>query len=504
MANGEERPTSIPPVLLGANKNYDRFRLQAQQAIDIIKQREMQAAAFRRTKADTGVLADFLKASRTEEGGFDPFSEAALAKMPALSVTQFAPILNSFVEMEKVTQGRESVLSERLRSIADIMKGQADLTSANATSDDINSYADALNILSGYESGALSGGVMPEGGLPGTLDDSIGAFRKDTGMNIPDSHNNPGNIVYNKELAEKYGGVPGQKDAKGNIVTMYPTVQHGMMAMKDLLGNENYSGLDLNSAMQRYSGQTEADPSHGYGADVLDILTPQDITNFGVDVEAMKGKKMSDLTPDEQDALVTAMTRREGFGASKKKAGLDRMDDVDMSQFKPGPARTEEQLPPKVRKAMAFKKMWDDKDVEDKVKDARSKLRQSYGDLKTFAGAKKYFDALTERGHSAEEIMSPLFDPTAILGSIFKITPKEAAAVAQVRRYAAALSTRGLYEGIIDEYGGSYDDLKKQYKVDEAEPEAEKVDDGTAMDAAMQKAMENFEWNGKEFIFKGK
>jgi len=248
--------------------------------------------------------------------------------------------------------------------------------------------------------------------------------------------------------------------------------------------------------MERYTGK---DDKHGYGAEVLDILTPQDITDFGVDVAAMKTKKMSELSEDELDALVTAMNRREGFGASKKKAGLSAMDDVDLSQYTPGAQMTEADLPPNVRQAIEVKKMWDAKGDDDKIREARAKLRRAYSDIKQAGSAKVVYDKVLAEGYTDADLANPQFDVTALLQNFFTTKPEAVAASTQIRQYARANSDRTLYEGLIDEYGGSYDDLKKQYNIDAPvqEPPAAKPDEGKS------DMGENFEWDGKRWIYKG-
>jgi len=356
-----------------------------------------------------------------------------------------------------------------MNALANTVSAGARMTEAKTKGIGDMSYADAISTLGAYQGGILKSGSIPEDGLPASYDGSIAAYRKETGMNLPDSHNNPGNVSFTEE-ARKYGGVPGQKDSLGNVVTAYPTVQHGLMAQKDLLRKPQYANLDVNAAMERYTGK---DDKHGYGAEVLDILKPEDIDNLGVDIEAMKKKKMSDLSEDEYDALTTAMNRREGFGASKKKAGLGATDDVNIGDFKPSAQPTETDLPPRVRQAMEVKKMWDAKGDDDKIKEGRAKLRQAYHDLNSSKSAKAIYEKVASKGYSDETIGDPTIDTAALLAKIFGVNAEEVAKAGQVRLYASALSKAALYEGLITEYGGTYDDLKSQFPAPEQKAAAE-------------------------------
>lgn len=77
----------------------------------------------------------------------------------------------------------------------------------------------------------------------------------------------------------------------GGAFALFPTIEDGLSASKDLLRSSAYANLPFESAMRRWSG-------NGYGSDVA----PQ-----------FKNRKIKDLTDKEIDVLIEHMKRREGW-----------------------------------------------------------------------------------------------------------------------------------------------------------------------------------------------
>ncbi len=115
------------------------------------------------------------------------------------------------------------------------------------------------------------------------------------GGSIAVSHSNPGNIKYG-QFAQKYGASPGRAAKDGGIFAVFPTVEAGLQAQKDLLVSKNYANLTVADAMKRWSNS-------GYGAD----LYPE-----------VANKKMKDLTPQELTTLVRKQIQREDGNMYKK------------------------------------------------------------------------------------------------------------------------------------------------------------------------------------------
>jgi hypothetical protein len=128
-------------------------------------------------------------------------------------------------------------------------------------------------------------------------DGALETYLREQGVNVPVSgtgsvsfrHNNPLNIKYG-EFATKYGATMGQKSTDGGSFALFPDVQTGIRAAKDLLKGSSYSGLSLEKAMRRWSGG-------GYGADVAPEL---------------KGKSTGKMNDAELNLLVEKMKKREG------------------------------------------------------------------------------------------------------------------------------------------------------------------------------------------------
>ncbi len=64
-------------------------------------------------------------------------------------------------------------------------------------------------------------------------------------------HNNPGNIHIEGDFAKGYGAVQGRKDGKGHVA-IFPTMQSGMTAMRNLIFSSNYMNLTVSQARNRW------------------------------------------------------------------------------------------------------------------------------------------------------------------------------------------------------------------------------------------------------------
>lgn len=82
------------------------------------------------------------------------------------------------------------------------------------------------------------------------------------GGTIAVSHNNPGNIKFGK-FASKYGARVGRfsTERDGSRFAVFPDVETGLKAQRDLLVSKNYRGLTVDQAMRRWS-------NNGYGGEI--------------------------------------------------------------------------------------------------------------------------------------------------------------------------------------------------------------------------------------------
>jgi hypothetical protein len=108
-------------------------------------------------------------------------------------------------------------------------------------------------------------------------------------------HNNPGNIKYGK-FAEQYGAIQGQAATDGGYFAIFPDLETGKKAMRDLLKGNGYKDLTVDAAMKRWSNS-------GYGAEVW--------TN--PDFDYMRGWRISSFSDAQIDSLIESMIKREGW-----------------------------------------------------------------------------------------------------------------------------------------------------------------------------------------------
>lgn len=142
------------------------------------------------------------------------------------------------------------------------------------------------------------------------VEDSTGAVVKRSGVKNW-RNNNPGNIVAGS-FATKYGAIgkdtSGGRDSQGTTVptmAVFPTLAAGQAAKKALLFNpgSKYLPLSIWDAIERYAG----DPKNH----------TIDISNYAKSVAKAAGvptsAKWSSLSSSQQDAVLAAISRYEGF-----------------------------------------------------------------------------------------------------------------------------------------------------------------------------------------------
>lgn len=108
------------------------------------------------------------------------------------------------------------------------------------------------------------------------------------GGTVAVSHNNPGNIKMGK-YAQQFGATPGRRATDGGVFAVFPDVETGLKAQRQLLQGKNYRGLTVNQAMRRWS-------NNGYGGEIF---------------PAISTKTMSDLTDGELRELQRRQIQRE-------------------------------------------------------------------------------------------------------------------------------------------------------------------------------------------------
>ena len=114
--------------------------------------------------------------------------------------------------------------------------------------------------------------------------------------NIPNRQNNPGALKYG-EFAKDHGAIG--KGARGFAI--FPSAQHGIEALKDLLRSDSYNKLTVYQAMKKFAPAHENDPK-AYANKIL--------KSTGVNPSA----KLGELTEAEFILVVDKIAHIEGFG----------------------------------------------------------------------------------------------------------------------------------------------------------------------------------------------
>ncbi len=115
------------------------------------------------------------------------------------------------------------------------------------------------------------------------------------------THNNPLNI-HHGDFSQKYGGKQGSKDG-GGYVSMFPDLNTGIQAAKDLLFGPNYSNLTISQARNKW---VKGDPG------VTSESSSHIVKAIGAD------KRISELSAAEKEQLLKLFAKWEGKQAYNK------------------------------------------------------------------------------------------------------------------------------------------------------------------------------------------
>lgn len=168
-----------------------------------------------------------------------------------------------------------------------------------------------------------SPGQMLDGADPDTGKELAEAMTGDPNakLSVSARHNNPGNLKYAPWM-KKYGAKIGEEATDGGHFAQFPSNEHALTAMSELLGPDMmYRDMDTEKALRTYSGK-------GYGADIYPEI---------------RGKKMGDLTDQETEELIRRMVGQEGYHVGDKQLGVDEIRGSaggGESVLQPGSARS--------------------------------------------------------------------------------------------------------------------------------------------------------------------
>lgn len=117
------------------------------------------------------------------------------------------------------------------------------------------------------------------------------------GTEVSSTHNNPLNIHFSK-FAKKYDGLKGANDVGGNVA-VFPSLETGIQAGKDLLFGKTYNNLTITQARNKWvtgSPDRQSDSS-------ISILKEMKVSPY---------TKLSELTPAQKDKLFKQFAKWEG------------------------------------------------------------------------------------------------------------------------------------------------------------------------------------------------
>lgn len=125
-------------------------------------------------------------------------------------------------------------------------------------------------------------------GFPSQVPQTYSNPNAPKGGTIAVSHNNPGNIKMGR-YAEQFGATAGRGATDGGVFAVFPDIDTGLKAQRQLLLGKNYRQLSVDKAMRRWSNS-------GYGGEIF---------------PAISGKKMEELTEKELLELQRRQIKRE-------------------------------------------------------------------------------------------------------------------------------------------------------------------------------------------------
>jgi len=123
-------------------------------------------------------------------------------------------------------------------------------------------------------------------------------------------NNNPLNIKFG-DFAAQYGAQPGSPATDGGVFANFPDEETGWQAARDLLLGNSYRDLNINNALQRWSGG-------GYGIRKLEEIAKQSLP-WG-------NKKVGQLNRVELNELMELMKRQEGYKEGQVVSGDTKSD----------------------------------------------------------------------------------------------------------------------------------------------------------------------------------
>lgn len=180
---------------------------------------------------------------------------------------------------------RETQMSDTVKALTDMMEEKDKLAK-----NELDKTEQLLNIAKKKQ----DLGIEPTAEDLG-LDVSKGIGDR-IGGSVSWRHNNPGNIKFG-DFAKKYGAVQGQQATDGGYFAVFPDINKGKQAMKELLLGKNYKDLDLDKALRKWSG-------NGYGV--------KDLYGVGFSTTISMLEKGGQL-----NGLIDKMVQREGWKEGK-------------------------------------------------------------------------------------------------------------------------------------------------------------------------------------------
>jgi predicted nucleic acid-binding Zn-ribbon protein len=288
----------------------------------------------------------------------------------------------------------------KLNESYDKLKGelgelQNEMQRLDATRAEAISNLKPSSAVSEYEktASAISAGAAKSAsasGLTRTYETESGTETR-TGGTRAWRNNNPGNLRYGP-FAIKHGAIGADKDG----FAMFASMELGEAAKKDLLfKTASYKNLSLSGAISRYAPASDNNDTAKYQAAVIGAVG--------------SNKKMSDYSEAEQQVIIDAMKKQEGFRVGKTSIA-SAASAASLSTPSPTPVNASS-----LNEIAAAKKAKQDAEAkQNQLEQAAINTDIEQADAKAAADKKTFTDKLTST--------SPLADPATAFDQLLQET----------------------------------------------------------------------------------
>lgn len=249
---------------------------------------------WRSLVSDTSPFGGVREPIATKEGVFTDARMRELSPEDQASVraSRTSAINANLLGLNEEEKYRETQISDVIKSLTDMITEKNKLAK-----EEIDRAEQQLDIAKKKQDLGLDIDAEDLG-----IDSSKGIGNK-IGGTVSWRHNNPLNLKY-ASWEDSYGATKGQAGTDGGNFAIFPTVEKAYEAYRDLLRGKAYSGLPIEQALRKWSGQ-------GYGVSKLEAVYER-ATGKSM-LPNWTSKKIGQLTDSEMNEMFSAMKLLEGW-----------------------------------------------------------------------------------------------------------------------------------------------------------------------------------------------